>query len=64
LDEQWLNESLLSANRKKKKAQESLQQIIKFKLKIENTVSNFSGTNHLLPVWALEKLGRKKSVDG
>ncbi len=36
--------------------------VIKFKPKIENTVSNFTSANHLVTGWALENLGRKKEA--
>ncbi len=43
-------------------AQNALQQIIGFKPKIENTVSNFTAANQLLTAWAMEKLGQKQEA--
>lgn len=60
--EDWMSYLCYQQIGKKKEAQESLQQIIQFKPKIENTVSNFSPANHLVTVWAMEKLGRKKEA--
>jgi hypothetical protein len=43
-------------------AAESLQRIIAFKPKTDNTVNNFLSANHLVTAWAMEKLeGREKA---
>jgi len=57
--EDWMSYLCYQQIGEKKEAQESLQKIIQFKPKIENTVSNFLSANHLVTAWAMEKLGRK-----
>jgi Tfp pilus assembly protein PilF len=57
--EDWMNYLCFHQMKKEKEAQESLQKIIQFKPKIENTVSNFLPANDLVTAWALEKLNRK-----
>jgi Tfp pilus assembly protein PilF len=47
---------------KNKDAQTSLQAIIAFTPKIENTVSNFSPANDLVSAWAIEKLHGKSAA--
>ena len=57
--EDWMDYRCYLQSGEKEKAQESLQKIIQFKSKIENTVSNFLPANHLVSAWAMEKLNGK-----
>jgi lipopolysaccharide biosynthesis regulator YciM len=57
--EDWMDYLCYQQTGKKQEAQASLQKVIGFKPKIENTVSNFLPANHLVTAWAMEKLNGK-----
>ncbi len=57
--EDWMDYLCYQQTGKKQEAQASLQKMIDFKPKIENTVSNFLPANHLVTAWAMEKLNGK-----
>jgi len=61
--EDWMDYLCYQQTGKKDEAQASLQKIIQFNPKVENTVSNFLPANHLVTAWAIEKLdGRAAAV--
>jgi tetratricopeptide (TPR) repeat protein len=57
--ENWMDYFCYQQLGEKEKAQGSLQDIIQFNPKIENTVSNFLPANHLVTAWAIEELDGK-----
>ncbi|ARS38433.1 DUF5107 domain-containing protein [Sphingobacteriaceae bacterium GW460-11-11-14-LB5] len=57
--EDWMSYLCYKQMGKRAAAKASLQKIIQFKSKIENTVNNFIASNHLATAWALEKLGKR-----
>ncbi|HZY39042.1 MAG TPA: DUF5107 domain-containing protein [Mucilaginibacter sp.] len=62
--EDWMTYLCYQGSGEKGEAQASLQKIIQFKSKIENTVSNFLPANHLVTAWAMEKLnGKTEAAD-
>ncbi len=62
--EDWMDYLCYQQSGEKEKSQGSLQKIIKFKPKIENTVSNFLPANDLVTAWAMEKLnGKTEAVE-
>jgi len=61
--EDWMDYLCYQQTGKKQQAQASLQKIIDFKPKIENTVSNFLPANHLVTAWAMEKLDGKPGAE-
>ena len=62
--EDWMGYLCYEQMGKKKEAQESLQKVVQFKPKTENTVSNFFPANDLVTAWAMEKLdGRPKAEE-
>jgi tetratricopeptide (TPR) repeat protein len=62
--EDWMSYLCYQQMGKKKEAQGSLQEIIQFKPKIENTVSNFLPANDLVTLWAMEKLDGRAKAEG
>jgi tetratricopeptide (TPR) repeat protein len=54
--EDWMNYQCYLKKGDIDEANKSLQKIIAFKPKIENTVSNFLPANDLVTAWAIEKL--------
>lgn len=61
--ENWMGYLCYEQIGKKKEAQESLQKVVKFKPKTENTVINFSPANDLVTAWAMEKLDGKSKAE-
>jgi lipopolysaccharide biosynthesis regulator YciM len=62
--EDWMSYKCYLQLSKKNEAQQALQKIIKFNLKVENTVSNFIPANHLVTAWAMEALdGKAKATE-
>ena len=62
--EDWMNYLCLQKTNNTTDATRFLQRIIAFNPKIDNTVSNFFGANHLVTAWALEKTkGQKDALD-
>jgi tetratricopeptide (TPR) repeat protein len=62
--EDWMSYLCYEQLGKKEEAQESLQKVVQFKPKIENTVSNSLPANDLVTAWAMEKLdGRPKAAE-
>ncbi|WP_036669896.1 DUF5107 domain-containing protein [Pedobacter borealis] len=57
--EDWMSYLCFKRMGKNAAAQASLQKIIQFKSKTENTVNNFIPSNHLVTAWTLEKLGKR-----
>jgi tetratricopeptide (TPR) repeat protein len=60
--EDWMSHLCLLKINKKTEANEFLQRIIAFNPRIDNTVSNFFGANHLVTAWALEKTKGKNDA--
>jgi tetratricopeptide (TPR) repeat protein len=62
--EDWMSYLCLLKINKTSEANQSLQRIIAFTPKIDNTVSNFFIANHLVTAWSLEKsTGHKEASD-
>ncbi|MGZ3751843.1 MAG: hypothetical protein ACXVAU_11235, partial [Mucilaginibacter sp.] len=57
--EDWMDYLCFARTGQTKDANRSLQKIIQFSPKVENTVSNFLPANHLVTAWAIEKLNGK-----
>jgi len=61
--EDWLSYNCYATMGDKILAKQSLQKIVNFSPKIENTVSNFLPANHLVSAWAIEKSASRKSAE-
>ncbi|TKC06220.1 DUF5107 domain-containing protein [Pedobacter frigoris] len=62
--EDWMTYLCQQRTGKTQEAETSLQKIIQFKPKIENTVNNFIAANHLITASAMEKLsGKPKATE-
>jgi tetratricopeptide (TPR) repeat protein len=57
--EDWMTYKCYQKIGKREQADQSLQKIIAFQTKIENTVNNFLPANEILTAWAMEKLATK-----
>ena len=57
--EDWMSYICYQKLNKSDLAKQSLQKIVAFKTKIDNTVSNFLPANEILTAWAMEKLASK-----
>jgi tetratricopeptide (TPR) repeat protein len=61
--EQWCNYICYTGLQNDAAARESLQKIISFTPRVDNTVMNFLPANHLVSAWAMEKLsGADKAI--
>ncbi|MBP6447315.1 MAG: hypothetical protein WAT22_05695 [Saprospiraceae bacterium] len=61
--EDWLNYQCYTSLRDEKTAMKSLQKIIAFVPKVDNTVMNFFPANQLVATWAIEKTSGSKSAE-
>jgi hypothetical protein len=61
--ENWLNYMCYTSLGDKATANESLQKIIAFNPKIDNTVMNFLPANQLVSAWAIEKTSNAKKAE-
>jgi Tfp pilus assembly protein PilF len=61
--ENWLSYLCYSNLGNQTRANQSIQQILKFTPQIDNTLSNFLPANHLVSAWAIEKTSSSKSAD-
>ena len=57
--EDWMSYMCYQKLNKNDLAKQSLQKIVAFRTKIENTVNNFLPANEILTAWAMEKLASK-----
>ncbi len=60
--EDWMDYLCYRQTGKMDEAQASLQKIVQFNPKVENTVSNFLSANHLVTAWTVEKLEGKAAA--
>jgi hypothetical protein len=60
--EDWLNYQCYTSVGDNAAASQSLQKIIAFTPKIDNTVMNFLPANHLVSAWAIEKTSSSKDA--
>ena len=61
--ENWLTYQIYKSEKNNAGANASLQKIIAFTPRVDNTVSNFSMSNHLVTAWAYQALGKKEEAD-
>lgn len=61
--EDWLSYQCYTGMGQAGLANQSLQKIISFNPKVENTVPNFLAANHLVSAWAIEKASNRKSAE-
>jgi tetratricopeptide (TPR) repeat protein len=61
--ENWLNYMCYTSLGDKTTANESLQKIIAFSPKVDNTVVNFLPANQLVSAWAIEKISTAKKAE-
>ena len=61
--EDWMSYLCYIKDGQPKEAEQSLQKVLDFNPKIENTVINFFLANKLVTAWALEKLKSKTTAD-
>jgi len=57
--ENWLSYQTYSAMKQPAKADPYLQRIIQFSPRVDNTVSNFSMSNHLVTAWAYRQVAKE-----
>lgn len=61
--ENWLSYQIYKSKKNNTEANAYLQKIIAFTPRVDNTVSNFSMSNHLVTAWAFQELGKKEEAD-
>ncbi|MEP7111594.1 MAG: DUF5107 domain-containing protein [Ferruginibacter sp.] len=61
--EDWLNYICYTSLGNKGAAGQSLQKIIAFTPKVDNTIQNFLSANHLVSAWAIEKTSSPEKAD-